>query len=101
MPDRTTVSSSVIPDLYSKNFDYESVCLEIAPFTGTTHSSANIAEMLKHDLLHKWHIENKVHLVVCDNAANMVCATGTANMDHIPLYSTYSAIGDQRQLIFT
>ncbi|KAJ8892533.1 hypothetical protein PR048_005114 [Dryococelus australis] len=39
--------------------------------------------MLKHDLLHKWNIENKVNLVVCENVANMVCAMGAANTDHI------------------
>ncbi|KAJ8884277.1 hypothetical protein PR048_016134 [Dryococelus australis] len=78
----------------NKDFEHESVCLEVAPFTGTMHTSANINKVLKHDLLHKWNIENKVNLVVCDNTANTVCAMGAANGSHFQ-YSTYSAIGDE------
>ncbi|KAJ8889604.1 hypothetical protein PR048_009104 [Dryococelus australis] len=75
MPDRTAFSKSVIPDFSvntvccttdmwsthtcddynNEDFEHESVCLEVAPFIGI-QNSANIAEMLKHYLLHKWNI---------------------------------------------
>lgn len=57
----------------SPDFEKISVCVEVVPFSYTGHTGQNICDFIT-QYLGDWGITSKVHLIVRDNAANMVRA---------------------------
>lgn len=66
----------------NKNFEYVHAVLNVTHFPGH-HTGEKIAEMLRR-LLETWKLqENNVHLVVSDNAANMLKGLRDGNLGHV------------------
>lgn len=93
----TSDSSSNVNDFISftahgvtNDFQYKSICLEVMPYEGETHSAQTIAENI-YCALQKWEITDKIESIVTDNASNISKAVqnldqliSNSKIEHIP-----------------